>query len=421
MAIVGVRLDGQMVAKWIERRCPMLNKAIRWLTEKPGRKRGVAAAFAILAGLIRAAGEAISRACDGGLLEGGVCSWDVAPIAGWADVASTAAIQLVEPGLTFSALVMGVWGLAHARKRAKKAQRPRRKVFAGAVLLAFLLASPASAQIVGGVIAHRTITVLDGQVQPLAADTLWDENPSGFRHARLVTDIVVRGTTALADDPELTFRPYVRAGGSAAGVVGGATSVAYTRPRLEDLSTIKCQKTVNIGVAYTDYSAAVIDNSAGTVADFSSLDTVANGDWVIIGSSTGPVMGAAWDSTTPNGNAATFTLEYWDGDSWESLANSTDGTASGGATFAVDGQMTWDLPTDWAASAINSITAYWVRIGVSAALDADTTLAEMDLLLPIRASIDVEVMGDDILFYLESLSAITGTAAYSGSVSLVWR
>ena len=60
----------------------MLNKLITWLTAVPGRKRGIAAGLAILAGLMRAAGEAISRACEGGLLEGGVCSWDVAPVAG---------------------------------------------------------------------------------------------------------------------------------------------------------------------------------------------------------------------------------------------------------------------------------------------------------------------------------------------------
>jgi len=304
---------------------------------------------------------------------------------------------------------------------------------AAAVLLAFFVAAPASAEIVGGVIAHRTITVLDGQVQPLAADVLWDVNPGaatqgwlgpGMRYARLITDIVVRGTTALADDPTLTFRPYVRAGGPVQGVVGGATVVTYTRPRLEDLATIHCQKTVNKGVAYTDYSAEVIDNAAGTVADFDSLDTIANGDWVIVGTPARPIMGAAWDMTTMNGNAATFTVEYWNGAAWAALANGTDGTLTGGFTFGVDGQMTWDLPVAglWAISTINAIPAYWVRIGVSAALDADTTAEELDLLMPIQASIDVEVMGDDILLYLESISAqLTGTVAYSGSVSLVWR
>ena len=97
----------------------MLNKAIRWLTAKPGRKRGVAAALAIVAGVIRTAGEAIARGCDGGLFAGRVCSWDVAPAAGWADLASVAVVQLVEPGVTFAAFAMGVWGLVHARKRAK--------------------------------------------------------------------------------------------------------------------------------------------------------------------------------------------------------------------------------------------------------------------------------------------------------------
>ena len=271
----------------------------------------------------------------------------------------------------------------------------------------------------GPVVAHRTITALDGEIQPLAGDSSWDANPSRAKTARFLTNIVVRATTALDDDPELTFRPYVRSGGSA-GSVGGATTVAYTRPRLENLSTVKVQKTTDVGSTYTDYSAAAIDDSAGTVVDLSSLNTIANGDWVVVGTSV-PCMGVAWDSTTANGNAATITTEYWDGDSWETLANETDGTASGGDTFAVDGQMTWDLPSDWATSSLNSITAYWARIGVSAAMDADTTLAEMDVLLPIQVSIDLDVQGDDALLYLESLSSVTGTIAYSGSVSITWR
>lgn len=390
----------------------MANKALVWLTAKPGRKRGIAAGLVILGGLMRAAADAVERACSAELVEGGLCSIDVGPWAEGAEFAGQALLQVAEPGVTFAAAVMAIWGLWHARKRAKGA---------AVLLLAFLVAGSADAQIVGGVISHRTITALDGQIQPLADNALWDANPTRWKYARFIANVVVRGTTALADDPELTFRPYVRAGGSAAGVVGGATAVAYTRPRLQNLASIKCQKTVNDGAAYTDYSAEVIDDSGGTVADFSSLDTVANGDWVIIGTPAAPTMGAAWDVTTPNGNAATFTLEYWDGGSWESLSNGTDGTASAGDTFAVDGQMTWSLPTDWAASTIATIEAYWVRIGVSAALDADTTLAEMDLLLPIQASIDVEVVGDDALLYLESLSSVTGTVAYSGSVSLVWR
>ena len=116
-------------------------------------------------------------------------------------------------------------------------------------------------------------------------------------------------------------------------------------------------------------------------------------------------------------------MEYWNGTAWAALANGTDGTLTGGFTLGVDGQMTWDLPVAglWAASTIATIEAYWVRIGVSAALDADTTADELDLLMPIQVSIDLEVMGDDALLYLESLSAVTGTVAYSGSVSLVWR
>ena len=275
-----------------------------------------------------------------------------------------------------------------------------------------------------GVVTHRTITALDGQLHPLATNSDWDVNPTGAKTARFLTNIVVRGTTALADDPVVTFRPYVRSGGLT-GSVGGAVAVTYTRPRLQNLTSVKVQKTVDDGANYTDYSAEAIDDNAGTVVDLDSLDTEANGDWVIVGTSV-PFMGVAWDSTTPNGNAATIVVDYWDGDSWEALANAVDGTSDAGDTFGLDGQMTWDLPYTtgvllWAPSTIETIEAYWARIDVSAALDADTTLAEMDILLPIQASIDLDVQGDAAFLALESYSSVTGTIVLSGTVKLSWR
>lgn len=281
-----------------------------------------------------------------------------------------------------------------------------------------LLAQEQLRWVPSGVVEHRTITAIDGLILPLATNSNWSVNPKGAKTVRFFTDIAVKGTTALTDDPILTLRPYIRGSGL---VVGAATSVSYTRPRLEDTGVIKCQKTVNAGVAYTDYSSEVIDNSAGTVAGFNSWDTIANGDWVIIGSSSGPIMGAAWNITTMNSNASVLLAQYWDGDSWETLADLTDGTITAAKTFGVDGQMTWTVPIDWASSEINSITAYWARLTVDTVLDADTTAEELDLLLPIQVSIDAEVLGDDVMLLLESLSSVTGTPAYSGTVWISWR
>jgi hypothetical protein len=277
--------------------------------------------------------------------------------------------------------------------------------------------------------AHRTITALDGEIPPLPAHADFEASPVLFGDVeedhivRFYVDLVVRGTTGLANDPEIVFRPYVRNGG-ASGVVAACQSVSFIRPRLQDLSTIKFQKTVNNGVAYTDYSANVIDNNPATQADLDALDTVANGDWFVIGGPV-PFIGAALDMDAANVNAnnAVLTVEYWTGAAWAAMAAMTDGTiVAAGKTLSGDGQVTWRLPTDWASSTINAITAYWVRCSVNAALSAAVDVEECDLLLPMKPGIDVQVDQDDTLLFLESQEAIvTGTLVYEGSIRTSWR
>ena len=272
----------------------------------------------------------------------------------------------------------------------------------------------------GAAALHRTVTALWGKQPPLATDANWSTNPGQRSRARFFTDLTIRGCTALLDDPVITFRPYVRNG----VYVGAAESVSYTRSRLKDLNTIKLQKTVDNGANYTDYSASVIDNSAATQADIDALDTAANGDWFVIGGPV-PFIGAAldMDAANVNGNASVLTVEYWTGAAWAAVANLVDGTiAVAGKTLSGDGQISWDLPTGWAASTINSITAYWVRCSVSAAVSAAVDIEECDLLMPIKAAIDVQVDGDDVLLTLMSQDVtVTGTVAYSGSLYLSWR
>lgn len=267
--------------------------------------------------------------------------------------------------------------------------------------------------------AHRTITALDGYCTPLSTDASWIKNPGGRLAARLWPSLVVRGCTVLADEPILELRTFTRNG----AYVGYCDTATATRPRLQDATSIKCQKTVNLGVAYTDYSANVVDNNAGTVADLSNLDTVANGDWVVIGGPV-PFCGAALDLTANvNTNVSVMTVEYWNGAAWAAVANLTDGTvAPAGTTLGTDGQISWDLPAAWVASTINTITAYWVRLSVSAALDAATEIAEIDLFGPITECIDVDTGGGDalVLVTAQTAAGLTGTLAYSGTIRVSW-
>jgi hypothetical protein len=277
-------------------------------------------------------------------------------------------------------------------------------------------------------ILHRTITALDGAFAPLAANAEFDENPvilvgDEDQKTRFYVNLCIRGTTGLNDDPAVTFRPYARNGG-ATGVVAACQSVQYTRPRLKDLTSIKCQKTVNAGVAYTDYSANVIDNNVATYADLDALDTFANGDWMIVGGPV-PFLGAALDMTANvNTNASVMSAEYWNGAAWVALTNLVDGTiVVAGKTLSGDGMVTWTCPAAglWAPSIINGILAYWVRFVVSAALSATVEIAEIDLIMAMVVGIDVASDGDAMLLRLESQDiVVTGTLVYLGTIRVNW-
>jgi hypothetical protein len=283
---------------------------------------------------------------------------------------------------------------------------------------------------------HRTVTALWGQHPPLPTDANWSANPGQRSQARFLTLLTVRGTTALLDDPQVSFRPYVRCGGTG-GYVGAAQTVTYTRSRLKDLNTIHFVHTHDNGANYTDDSAAVIDNSASTQSDLDGLDTLANLDYFAIGGPV-PFIGAALDldAAKVNANVSTLTVEYASHvtagviDAWTAVANLTDGTVVAATkTLSGDGQITWNLPAAgaWVAGILPGAGApatscYWIRCSVSAAISADVDVEECDLLMPIEAAIDVQANGDDVVLTLMSLdTAVTGTVAYSGSIYLSWR
>lgn len=273
--------------------------------------------------------------------------------------------------------------------------------------------------------AYRTTTALDGVFCPSPdATAYWAVNPGGYSlgaaKARFLVTLTTRGTTALADNPTITLRPLIRTGGTS-GMCGIGTSVTAQRPRLADNATsFKVKKTVDDGANYTDYSSAANDNSAATDVVASSLDTLANGDWLLF-SAPSPFIGVAidMDATTVNANAANTTCAYWNG-AWTAVSNLVDGTDTG-PNFAQDGQITWALPSDWITSEIDGVTAYQLRCYTSAALDSSTTIDEVDAILPTRVAVDVTVDGDDAGLLVESNSGGTGTLAFDGTIKVSWK
>lgn len=152
----------------------------------------------------------------------------------------------------------------------------------------------------------------------------------------------------------------------------------------------------------TDYSSAAQKNPVTTGADLSALSTLASGAAFYVGSHV-PFRGIAIDmlAGSVNTNASVLTIEYWNGSAWAAVASPTDGTASGGATLAVDGNITFTVPTAWTPVQLsqtqspapqnppnnpsqvsvllpyNDKPRYWIRLSVSAVLSATVIASTM--------------------------------------------
>lgn len=158
----------------------------------------------------------------------------------------------------------------------------------------------------------------------------------------------------------------------------------HTNPWLTILKTTDAMATVP-----TDYSKAGQDLSAAAAGVvLSSLDTLANGDFVLIGA-TIPFRGVLVDVNATNSTPSVLAVSYWNGTAWTNITP-TDGTDSpAGTTLGVDGNVTWTVPTDWQHAKLSAIypsapnfvlrdfSMYWTRWSVSVALDASVTLDRM--------------------------------------------
>lgn len=151
-------------------------------------------------------------------------------------------------------------------------------------------------------------------------------------------------------------------------------------------------------VSATDYSSAAQKNPLSTGAILSALGTLASGEALYVGSHL-PFRGIAVDvlGGSVNANTAVLLAEYWNGSAWVTLS-ATDGTTTGGKTFAQDGNITWTVPTAWATVKLsqtriptptnppteidvmlpyNNKAQYWTRLSVSAALSATVVASTM--------------------------------------------
>ena len=189
-----------------------------------------------------------------------------------------------------------------------------------------------------------------------------------------------------------------------------------------------CLKTTDIGVTFTNYTTQVQDRDTSTVADLSSLDTAANGDYWYLASKH-KFAGCTIDMITANVNTSVMTGYYWNGTAW-TLVTITDNTDLGGACLGEDQTVTWTVPSAWKKTTTTDTSGltsypglYAMRFQVDAALDSTTTIGEISLLPDdVAAPYGYMAATTDYVFSLNAVEcgSLAFYAGSTSSVSLSW-
>lgn len=124
-----------------------------------------------------------------------------------------------------------------------------------------------------------------------------------------------------------------------------------------------------------DYSDEVSDGIAANVGTLGTIGTNAT-DALCVFCPVVPNTLKFTMSAAVNAAAATMTVSYWNG-AWTALTK-TDNTAVAGATLAQTGTVTWTAPTDALPYYMYGRCGYWLKITFSAALTANTAVAECE-------------------------------------------
>ena len=173
----------------------------------------------------------------------------------------------------------------------------------------------------------------------------------------------------------VTFGTEVGSGITAVGVAGNLfkaetpTSACFSVTNTDADITAKYFGCQFINSLFEDHSFAAWEDNGTVFTDNRRNFNIAGGStplWPVA-----EVAGDAWyigdrdrgffglevDLTTLGVGSPVLAYEYWDGSAWVALPSLVDGTSGQTA----DGRITWAKPADWAATAVNAITAFYVR------------------------------------------------------------
>jgi len=159
---------------------------------------------------------------------------------------------------------------------------------------------------------------------------------------------------------------------------------------------------------YVDYTSQATDRSDSTHVP---LDALGTSDIVYMGFQDDCPRGVYINiGSNANAELATLDVEYVSAitagvNTWSDVASDSDGTTSGGATLAVDGIYTWDVPASLTATVNGVSNLHWIRFKPSASLSAtvdileivpacvDTNYAFMEAGVPYQFSFNTERAG----------------------------
>lgn len=186
----------------------------------------------------------------------------------------------------------------------------------------------------------------------------------------------------------------------------------------------QCLVTDDAGDTFTNYTNQVKDRNTSNVLVLDSLDTATNeGYWYL--ASRHKFAGAWCDIGAANGTTSTMTGYYWDGDSWEDVTI-TDGTKSGNVCLAIDGNITWAVPSDWATTSLNGQTGvYVIRFQVHVQLDDEVEVDQICLLPDVTADPGGYLAAETDYIMTINRAEVGGVCVYQGAgdaeaVHLTW-
>jgi len=119
-----------------------------------------------------------------------------------------------------------------------------------------------------------------------------------------------------------------------------------------------------------------------------------------------PFPAIYFELTVANTTVGTQAVEYWNGTAWASVAGLIDETKC----YLRSGFIYFDQASDWAAIAVDSIEAYWLRFKPALDLSAGTSLKGISIIF--SDDRDLEGVYPGVLNYLQASEAGSAIARH---------